>query len=472
MKKTFILILMLTLFIFTINCSETDTSFDPSSTGSLLITPEWQTANAGKNFHQTLSVPEDVEKLVITLSAPDMEIIEKEFIEITENFRIDDIPEGDGKTVILEAYAEDDELIYEGTKTGISIIAQGENSITVEMLPIIVNEEVTFRVMTYNVLNLMYDNYDERIEHFETIMAHSNPDVLIAQEIHDYTAAQAILDALNAEGDHYASCQFINGSGSDNMFYYRKSVVTLVNQYEIETDLREISEYTATISGNTVRFYSCHLKASQGEENEQRRYNEVCDLRDRLDSLPPDTEFIIAGDMNLYSDDEPAYQKFIESGIGKADDLGVAGDWHNNTNYRNYHTQCTREEQTGGDGAAGGMDDRFDFIFTSEGINNNAGIEYIPGSHEVLGNDGNHFNLSINDGYNNAVPSDVADALYYASDHLPVYAEFMSVAETTFSYQADQTEITLINNQLFEEQNQMKIVYKEKVNDSQSYVWK
>ena len=38
----------------------------------------------------------------------------------------------------------------------------------------------------------------------------------------------------------------------------------------------------------------------------------------------------------------------------------------------------------------------------------------------AVGNDGNHFNQSINQNYNSAVPAAVADALFDCSDHLPV----------------------------------------------------
>ncbi|MBT8195425.1 MAG: hypothetical protein HKO56_03565, partial [Bacteroidia bacterium] len=42
-----------------------------------------------------------------------------------------------------------------------------------------------------------------------------------------------------------------------------------------------------------------------------------------------------------------------------------------------------------------------------------------------FGNDGNHYNQSINWGTNSSVPSNIAQALYDASDHLPVTAELI-----------------------------------------------
>lgn len=66
-------------------------------------------------------------------------------------------------------------------------------------------------------------------------------------------------------------------------------------------------------------------------------------------------------------------------------------------------------------------------FFANYEINNNAGIEYVENSYRAYGNDGNHFNLSVNEGDNDSVSSNVADALFYASDHLPVIANFISV---------------------------------------------
>jgi len=67
------------------------------------------------------------------------------------------------------------------------------------------------------------------------------------------------------------------------------------------------------------------------------------------------------------------------------------------------------------------MDDRFDFILQSEFIKNGTDhIHYINGSYQAIGNDGNHRNYAINYGTNNSAPSEIIDALYDMSDHLPV----------------------------------------------------
>lgn len=67
------------------------------------------------------------------------------------------------------------------------------------------------------------------------------------------------------------------------------------------------------------------------------------------------------------------------------------------------------------------MDDRFDFILATdeimEGFHN---VSYKAGSYKAIGQDGNHFNISITSPPNNSVPPDVLNALGKMSDHLPV----------------------------------------------------
>jgi hypothetical protein len=103
----------------------------------------------------------------------------------------------------------------------------------------------------------------------------------------------------------------------------------------------------------------------------------------------------------------------------------VTGNWSGDWAFADVHTQSTRTSGIQG-GAGGGMDDRFDLIFVSEDVlNNDNGVKYINNSYTALGQDGNHFNDNINDGFNSAVPDDIADALYYASDHLPVIMDLV-----------------------------------------------
>ncbi|MCK4311323.1 MAG: lamin tail domain-containing protein [Candidatus Cloacimonetes bacterium] len=284
--------------------------------------------------------------------------------------------------------------------------------------------------MSYNALN--FDG-TSRLSDFQIVLGNSEPDILICQEIATEAGANAMLSVLNTAIGGYARAEFVFDGDLNNMLFYKASVASLVSQDTIGTSPRDISEYVMNIDGNTIRFYSCHLKSSDGSSNEQIRLEAVTALRDHLSELSEGTEFIIVGDMNFYTSSETGYQKFIAdevNNIGRAQDLcNQVGDWHDSYTFREVHTQSTRVEQFGY-GAGGGLDDKFDFIFGNYGINNGSGIEYSSNSFTSYGNDGNHFNQSVNDGTNSAVPDSVADALYEASDHLPVYSNFVSLSGT------------------------------------------
>ena len=100
--------------------------------------------------------------------------------------------------------------------------------------------------------------------------------------------------------------------------------------------------------------------------------------------------------------------------------VGGAGEWTNDNQYTAFHTQSTRS-YSDECFSSGGLDDRFDFILMADEIAFSYNhMRYVQGSYHAVGNDGRHFNMSVNQGNNIAVPTEVADALFDGSDHLPV----------------------------------------------------
>ena len=287
--------------------------------------------------------------------------------------------------------------------------------------------DTNFRVMSYNTLNFAGSS---RVPYFITVFHQVQPDIVLCQEIATEEGADSILAALNNAVGGFTASDFVYDSNYNTMLYYKTSIGTLVSQDTILVYPRAISEYVMDINGNPLRLYGCHLKSATGSQNEADRLAAVSALRDHINTLSDGTEFIITGDMNFYTSSEPGYQKFIMD-LGdnsRSQDLCTeVGNWHDNESFSSVHTQSTRIESIGG-GASGGLDDTFDFIFVRHDLNNGAGIEYISNSFCVFGNDGEHFNQSINEGTNSAVPDSVADALYNASDHLPIYADFSSIS--------------------------------------------
>jgi hypothetical protein len=143
-----------------------------------------------------------------------------------------------------------------------------------------------------------------------------------------------------------------------------------------------------------------------------------------LQQLPPDAQVVFAGDLNVYTSTEPAYQELLDEthAIVMRDPINSPGNWHSSSfAQREIHTQSTRQSSIFGDGAGGGMDDRFDFILLSESmLDANSPIMYVPGSYDAPGNDGSCYDQSITACADADVPYEVLSAMYHMSDHLPV----------------------------------------------------
>jgi endonuclease/exonuclease/phosphatase family metal-dependent hydrolase len=285
------------------------------------------------------------------------------------------------------------------------------------------------KITSYNLLNYPGTDTTTRNPYFRTVINSINPDILVVQEITSQDAINGFLNGImNISGNFYSAGTFINGPDSDNGIFFKTSLFSFISNTPIKTALRDINEFKLVCLSNldTLRIYSAHLKASTGTSNELLRAAEVDSLRKVTNTLPFNSYFIVCGDFNLYRSGEPAYQKLLEITTGSYgnfnDALNMIGTW-NNSAYASYHTQSSRVRSFGG-GASGGLDDRFDFILYSSAIKNPGRLTYVLNSLTAYGNDGNHYNDSINKSPNTAVSQFIANAIHYASDHLPVYALF------------------------------------------------
>jgi len=282
------------------------------------------------------------------------------------------------------------------------------------------------RIMTYNILKYPSNIGASRDPHLNAVVSSIDPDIIVVQEMASSSGVNQFLN--NVLDSRYLAGNFINGYDTDNALYYKDSLFIFLDNTPIDTDLRDINQFRLVhkIAGDTVYIYSAHLKASQGTEEENRRLAEVTELRNVTDQLKIGTYFMVVGDFNVYTSSEPAYQKLLDlssTGYFK-DPINKPGNWHSNSSYRTVHTQSTRTDHEPDGGSTGGLDDRFDFILTSQSILNKGGVEYIDGSYTNYGNDGSHLNKSLKDLPNSAVGDLLSLELYYSSDHLPVYADF------------------------------------------------
>jgi len=300
----------------------------------------------------------------------------------------------------------------------------------------------TLRIATYNLLKFPSSMGTSRVPYFRTVIEALRPDILIVQELESQAGQLTFLNqVLNASTPNlYQAAPFVNGFDTDNALFYRNGKVTLYGANQIHTDLRDISEYALSANGVEFNLYSLHLKASSGTSNENQRLAEATVLRNYLNALPANTNFIIGGDFNLYRSSEPALMRLLGSqsdNDGRAfDPLNAVGTWNNNSAFAGIHTQATRTTALSDSGATGGLDDRFDLLLVSAAVLAPGGIDLSPANYHPFGNDGRHFNQAINAGTNTVVSATVANALYYASDHLPLYADFV-VGTTTAVTETD-----------------------------------
>lgn len=281
-------------------------------------------------------------------------------------------------------------------------------------------------LMSYNLLNYPGSTADVRDPAFRTVINEVLPDVLIVQELSSLTGFNRYLNnVLNYTSTTYSGGTFINGPDSDNGIYYKTAKFQFISNVPIATALRDINEFKLKhiATGDTLIFYSAHLKASNTGADATLREAEVANLRAVTNTMAAGKYFMVCGDFNFYSSYEGAYQKLIQAEgypNGKFNDVvNMTGNW-NNAAYAQYHTQSPRTTAFGG-GATGGMDDRFDMILFSDALLQGSGTyDLVSDSYKAYGNDGLHYNQALNTPPYGMYNATITAALHDASDHIPV----------------------------------------------------
>lgn len=301
----------------------------------------------------------------------------------------------------------------------------------------------TVRMMSYNLLNFPTGNLAGREDTLRTIIDHVRPDLFLIQELKNDSGLQLIVDRSfeNLPGN-YAAATFLpqqSGSGDFKLqqsLVYNADLFGLLSEGRLMTAVRDINRYLLywkdpmlAQGADTVKLYLfvAHLKSSQGSSNVEARLAMAQTFTTHLQQLPPDASVVFAGDLNVYTSTEPAYQELLDetNPIAMRDPINSPGNWQSSSfAQREIHTQSTRQSSIFGDGAGGGMDDRFDFILLSEDMfSTTNAINYVDDSYDALGNDGTCYNQSITACAGGAVPNEVMRAMYHMSDHLPVILE-------------------------------------------------
>lgn len=318
-------------------------------------------------------------------------------------------------------------------------------------LPIGLLGQQMVTVMTYNILNYTtpsnsnpFGNDANRTQLFRQIVEFAAADIIIIQELKQLSAATQLVNELNANGilgKTYAHAPSFTSYGTlGNMLIYNDNLFDFVSQQELPitnsildsdgvTPLyapRAVSKYVMDLvnpdcpqQSTQILFYGAHLKASQGNENRDRRLLGVLDLFDDVNLQPAGTNIIFGCDCNFYDVNEPGYLELLD--VANAQPLvDELGPWVRNNNAEAIkYTQSTRNasfNEYGNGGAHGGMDDRFDFLFVSGSINTGSNYAaYQAGTYATLGNAG----VATNDNASSGT-SPIALEVQQMSDHFPV----------------------------------------------------
>lgn len=320
-------------------------------------------------------------------------------------------------------------------------------------------QQEQIRIMAYNLLEYYNTatngSYTFRDQYFRTVLDSVNPDILSAVEFNDNTSAAPdtfLTDVLNYStpglyqmGTFIGDTDYVNTSyvhSDANVVYYKPSKFTFISSKIIIRDAQPSGtnhpsyEYQLynNLTGNKIVIYGVHLTSGTGATSTRNANADT--IRSYSDALPAGSYFISAGDYNFYNGGtEPAFSTLLNTGNPGyfIDPLGLSNtnNW-TSSGYYQYYTLATRTTSFA-NGESTGLLYRLDIILNSQSIVDPGGVTYISSSYTTFGNDGNHYKKSVNSGTNTAVSSAVADALYYASDHLPVYADYTFAIPATIN---------------------------------------
>lgn len=309
----------------------------------------------------------------------------------------------------------------------------------------------TITVMQYNLLQ--YGNYQQyggcsentnntqrKDECIRTLLDYVKPDILTVCEFGATQQLQSefLRHNLNINGVNYWKTDNILNYASSNLInhiFYDSRKMELKRHVALRTVPRDSDVYElylktpSLVAGDTIKLVCIvtHPKAGDGNDDADSRLATMQAIMDYVNQNHSRDNVLVMGDFNMYSAYEKGYRLLTQTYTNYdalfCDPLageGGVGAWNNNAQFAQFHTQSTRSGSTTCF-SSGGLDDRFDFILMSDeiymGFNK---IKYVNRSYYAVGNDGNHFNKSIIQNGNAAVPAEVAQALYDGSDHLPV----------------------------------------------------
>ena len=297
------------------------------------------------------------------------------------------------------------------------------------------------RVVSYNTQggpNARLENVLQAIGE-ENVAGIAKPiDLLLLQEqAAPVTTTQAIvnlLDSIYGTG-LYARSQVSGGPSYSSMrqsLIYNTQTVSLLEDLALFSaggstqQPRQTMRYKVRPAGYDTAadfyIYNSHYKAFSSQQDIDRRTVEAVHIRNDSDALGEGTSIIYGGDLNMRTSTEPGFVELTSVGAGQAwDPVDQPGYWNGNSSFAQWHTHATDD-----------VDGRYDFQLVTDELLDGEGLSYIPGTYRTFGNDGSIFNSAVTSvsntypfaGVSSFSPAEVSYALFTASDHLPVVADY------------------------------------------------
>ena len=298
----------------------------------------------------------------------------------------------------------------------------------------------------------------EKTEYLKTIINYIEPDIFSVNELspsatyHNYIRDNVFVLNGYTNYEHGE----VKGDYITSQIFYNTTKLTLQSEDEIYAYPRDVHVYkfyynSQELADLDTAFFYCfvaHLKAGSDNDDEDDRASATSSVMNYVANLGVGN-YLFIGDLNFYTNMEEGYLNLTDpskTDIKFNDPVNAEGEWHDDVDYAQYHTQSTH--YYGSCAAGGGMDDRFDFILASNHIMTETNtVHYISDSYNTVGQDGLHFNSGIDYGANNSVPDDVLDALANGSDHLPVSLKIEIEQTPIWVHEIQQNNISVkINN--------------------------
>jgi hypothetical protein len=310
------------------------------------------------------------------------------------------------------------------------------------------------KVMTYNagsygktatgqcpLLNLTYKN-----AYLKTILEYEQPDILGLEKMQAVPYNDTIgiisnvLDSVCNGCWGHSTYSDAGGDSKASMLYFNTNRFGFVSTTPVVNNDGNMDDVMLTrLYYKSDNLYSTHdtiflnillVHFYAGSSNATVRDSEAVHVMNWLNAHFTSPENImVMGDFNTQASSEGCFNTFINSSNNNTlffDPPNQLGAWSSfSTQFANYLTQSTRTVDPGDCNSTGPMANRFDHILVTGTIMNGTdSVKYIPGSFTVIGQDGQHTGTDLlAPPVNNSVPGNVDSALYYMSEHLPVYVK-------------------------------------------------